>query len=184
MSRAKSPPNCSAGSWRPTRTGATITQRLLRTGNRMTNRILRQAEVPRGALVLPNDKRNRARALSCGRGSRAPHHLFLLPGPPRELQPMFGQSVVPILQRIVRPEQALAYRSYRIVGMGESYVEEAVGRGTARHRRARARLLRADGRSRPAIDRFGGGLEQGERSCGRIGFHFLHHKRESRDGGR
>ncbi len=33
----------------------TITQRLPRRGIRMTDRILRQAEVPRGAVVLPND---------------------------------------------------------------------------------------------------------------------------------
>ena len=34
---------------------ASITQRLRTRGIRMTDRILRQAEVPRGALVLPND---------------------------------------------------------------------------------------------------------------------------------
>ncbi|HKP93347.1 MAG TPA: nicotinamide-nucleotide amidohydrolase family protein, partial [Chthoniobacterales bacterium] len=35
--------------------------------------------------------------------------------------------VLPILQQIVSQERAIAYRNYRIVGMGESYVEEAVG---------------------------------------------------------
>jgi nicotinamide-nucleotide amidase len=102
-----------------------ITQRLLRRGIRMTDRILRQAEVPRGAVVLPNDYGS-APGLYLAAEATTPH-LFLLPGPPRELQPMFGQSVVPILQRIVRREQTLAYRSYRIVGIGESHVEEAVG---------------------------------------------------------
>lgn len=102
-----------------------ITERLLRRRIRMTDRILRQAEVPRGALVLPNDN-GTAPGLYLAAEEAAPH-LFLLPGPPRELQPMFGQSVVPILQRIVRQEQTLACRRYRIVGMGESYVEEAVG---------------------------------------------------------
>ena len=106
-----------------------ITQRLLRRGIRLTDRILRQAQVPRGAEVLPNENGS-APGLYIAAGldatGRSPH-LFLLPGPPRELQPMFLQSVVPILQRIVRQEETFACRSYRIVGMGESYVEEAVG---------------------------------------------------------
>jgi nicotinamide-nucleotide amidase len=106
----------------------TITQRLLTRGIRLTNRILRQAQVPRGAEVLPNENGSAPGLYLAAdlNGSRTPH-LFLLPGPPRELQPMFGQVVVPLLQRIVRQEEALACRTYRIVGMGESYVEEAVG---------------------------------------------------------
>ena len=39
---------------------------------------------------------------------------------------MFLQSVLPLLSGIVRQEEAVAYLNYRIVGMGESYVEEAV----------------------------------------------------------
>ncbi len=114
-----------------------ITQRLRTRGIRLTDRILRQAQVPRGAAVLPNENGS-APGLYLAAGLNPAHpspHLFLLPGPPRELQPMFLQSVVPILQRIVRPEEAFACRSYRIVGMGESYVEEAVG----------AQLLALDG---------------------------------------
>jgi competence/damage-inducible protein CinA-like protein len=103
----------------------TITHRLFHRRIRMTDRILRQAEVPRGAVVLPNDN-GTAPGLYLAAEAGTPH-LFLLPGPPRELQPMFGQSVVPILRRIVKLKQTLAYRSYRIVGVGESHVEEAVG---------------------------------------------------------
>jgi nicotinamide-nucleotide amidase len=40
---------------------------------------------------------------------------------------MFQEVVRPILQRIVGQSESIGYRSYRIVGMGESYVEEAVG---------------------------------------------------------
>ena len=108
---------------------ATITERLRTRGIRQTGRILRQAQVPRGAQVLPNDNGTAPGlylAASETTAGRSPH-LFLLPGPPRELQPMFGPSVMPLLRRIVRHDQPFAYRSYRIVGMGESYVEEAVG---------------------------------------------------------
>jgi nicotinamide-nucleotide amidase len=106
----------------------TITQQLLTRGIRLTNRILRQAQVPRGAEVLANENGS-APGLYLAANlneSRTPH-LFLLPGPPRELQPMFAQAVVPLLRRIVRQESTFACRTYRIVGMGESYVEEAVG---------------------------------------------------------
>ena len=109
--------------------GGTITRRLERRGIRLTDRILRQAMVPQGAEVLPNDNGTApglylaARETAAGKSP----HLFLLPGPPRELRPMFSASVIPILQGIVRPEKPFAYRGYRIVGMGESYVEEAVG---------------------------------------------------------
>jgi nicotinamide-nucleotide amidase len=108
---------------------ATITQRLRRHRIRMTDRILRQAVVPRGAEVLPNESGTAPGLyLAANLNDRIPSpHLFLLPGPPRELQSMFVQSVLPILRRIVRQDTAFDCRTYRIVGMGESYVEEAVG---------------------------------------------------------
>lgn len=106
----------------------TITERLRSRGIRLTNRILRQAQVPRGAEVLPNDYGSAPGLyLAAGVGGRATPHIFLLPGPPRELQPMFLQSVAPLLSQIVRHEESFACRTYRIVGMGESYVEEAIG---------------------------------------------------------
>ena len=109
---------------------ATITERLTTRGIRLTDRILRQAMVPQGAEILPNDNGS-ASGLYLRAGINrliAWPHLFLLPGPPRELQPMFLDFVLPRLERIVRREQEIRYRNYRIVGMGESHVEEAVGR--------------------------------------------------------
>ncbi len=106
----------------------TITHRLKSRGIRLTSRILRQAQVPRGAQALPNDNGSAPGLyLPAGLGGTVTPHLFLLPGPPRELQPMFTQTVAPILRQIVRQKEAIACCTYRIVGMGESYVEEAVG---------------------------------------------------------
>ena len=106
-----------------------ITQRLRKHHIRMTDRILRQALVPRGAEVLPNESGTAPGLyLAANLNDCIPSpHLFLLPGPPRELEPMFVHSVLPILRRIVRQSEAFDCRTYRIVGMGESYVEEAVG---------------------------------------------------------
>ncbi len=54
-------------------------------------------------------------------------HLFLLPGPPRELQPMVVDHVVPILTRVLPPRPVAEMRVWRTAGLGESLVEELVG---------------------------------------------------------
>src|SRR5262249_30543369 len=54
-------------------------------------------------------------------------HLFLLPGPPRELQPMFRAFVMPILRSIVPASAWIERRLYEIADKGESLVEEAIG---------------------------------------------------------
>src|SRR5262249_7788047 len=50
-----------------------------------------------------------------------------LPGPPRELQPMFHESVIPILRAIVQAPTEIRRRLYKIACMGESTVEDAIG---------------------------------------------------------
>ena len=106
-----------------------IRHRLSGRGWKLTDRILRQALVPKGAILLQN-----ANGTAPGLYLRAnvnseihSPHLFLLPGPPRELRPMFLESVVPILRGINSSEIQHEHRTYRITGMGESLVEEAVG---------------------------------------------------------
>jgi nicotinamide-nucleotide amidase len=59
-------------------------------------------------------------------GQMSPH-LFILPGPPRELIPMVKGYVMPILRRIVPPSTGTAMRVFRTAGIGESHVEELVG---------------------------------------------------------
>jgi nicotinamide-nucleotide amidase len=107
---------------------AAITSRAARRGFRLTDRTSRQAEVPRGAKVLPNESGSAPGLyLAANVASAKSPHIFLLPGPPRELQPMFRSSVLPILRGIVPAESATGRRTYRIAGMGESLVEEAIG---------------------------------------------------------
>jgi nicotinamide-nucleotide amidase len=52
--------------------------------------------------------------------------LIMLPGPPRELRPMFTDVVVPLLRRVL-PPLAFVCRTLRTTGIGESLVEEKVG---------------------------------------------------------
>jgi nicotinamide-nucleotide amidase len=94
---------------------------------KMSPRVALQAQRPREATVLWNDFGTAPGLyLPAMPQPRMSPHLFLLPGPPRELIPMFQQKVLPILRKIA-PRGNFALRSYRIAGLGESIVEERVG---------------------------------------------------------
>ncbi|HEY5041467.1 MAG TPA: nicotinamide-nucleotide amidohydrolase family protein [Verrucomicrobiae bacterium] len=54
--------------------------------------------------------------------------LVMLPGPPRELRPMFDDSVVPLLKREFADE-IFVCRTLRTTGIGESRVQEMVAAG-------------------------------------------------------
>ena len=58
--------------------------------------------VPNGAQVLPNENGSALGFIFAAGVNPALNspHLFLLPGPPRELQPMFQQFVLPILGKL------------------------------------------------------------------------------------
>ena len=105
-----------------------LRQRLRLRGIKWAAGIARQADVPSGAQVLPNENGSAPgfylKAKINPRISSP--HLFVLPGPPRELQPMFRKYVIPIL-RSLAPSSANEQRIYKIAGMGESTVEEAIG---------------------------------------------------------
>ncbi|MBV8141474.1 MAG: competence/damage-inducible protein A [Verrucomicrobia bacterium] len=101
-----------------------ISERFKKRGLKMTDRTARQAYVPEGATVLPND---------CGTapGMYIPErngipHLFLFPGPPRELRPMFKTYALPLLRSLAGTHDLHA-RTYRTTGMGESQVERMIG---------------------------------------------------------
>ncbi|MFL6521407.1 MAG: competence/damage-inducible protein A [Chthoniobacterales bacterium] len=102
-----------------------IQERAARRGFQLTDRVARQADVPTGATVLPNDHGS-APGLYLPANETRPH-LFLLPGPPRELHPMFDAFVLPLLRKIVPTGLGKECRIFRVAGMGESLVEEAVG---------------------------------------------------------
>ena len=106
-----------------------IEARLAARGYKLLERMLRQTMVPEGATVLPN-KNGTAPGLyipSRSTPSSASPHFFLLPGPPRELKPMFEESVLPILQNLLGDLPEKECRIYRVVGLGESAVEEMIG---------------------------------------------------------
>ena len=90
-----------------------------------------QAMVPEGALVLPNPH-GTAPGLAIEvrpnpyRAGDEAAWLVMLPGPPRELRPMFADSVVPLLKRVLPLASPFVCRTLRTAGIGESVVQEKV----------------------------------------------------------
>ncbi|MFG0260256.1 MAG: CinA family nicotinamide mononucleotide deamidase-related protein [Phycisphaerales bacterium JB041] len=89
-----------------------------------TNRV--QAMRPEGARCLSNAN-GTAPGLA---GSVAGVDVFCLPGPPREMMPMFAESVEPDL----RPDRLVLTRLVRTMGLGESRVAELLGGAMDRSR--------------------------------------------------
>ncbi len=108
---------------------ASLKRRLKARGIKWVSSIAHQAEVPDGAQILPNENGSASGLYlkaNINPQIRSPH-IFLLPGPPRELQPMFRESVMSILPSIVKGPPRFERRFYKIACMGESLIEEAIG---------------------------------------------------------
>lgn len=98
-----------------------IQERYSRLGRPMPENNLRQAQVPEGADWLEN--RN-----GTAPGIWIEHHgaiVILLPGPPRELEPLFESIVMPRLERVASGER-IRTRVYKIVGLPESEVDQRI----------------------------------------------------------
>lgn len=104
-----------------------IEARFARRGLPMSDRVRRQAQRPREATVLSNGHGTAPGLYFPAVPALNSPHLFLLPGPPRELQPMFVDSVIPLLQALHPTGPQELMRTFRIAGLGESAVEELVG---------------------------------------------------------
>jgi len=90
-----------------------------------------QALVPEGAIVLPNSQGTApglAMEVSAKIYRSARSWLIMLPGPPRELRPMWTEHVVPLLKREFSPAENFVCRTLKTTGIGESRVEEIIAR--------------------------------------------------------
>jgi nicotinamide-nucleotide amidase len=88
-----------------------------------------QAQVPEGALVLTNAHGTAPGLVletpPCASRTNA-GCLVMLPGPPRELRPMFQTQVTPLLKERFAPGEMFACRTLKTTGLGESVVEEKI----------------------------------------------------------
>jgi nicotinamide-nucleotide amidase len=90
-----------------------------------------QALVPEGAIVLHN-LHGTAPGLAIevppnpSRATDKPGWLIMLPGPPRELRPMFNERVLPLIRDRLPLLTPFFSRTLKTTGLGESVVEEKI----------------------------------------------------------
>ncbi len=99
-----------------------IRERIRKRGIRLPESIYVQALVAVGAQVLPN-RNGTAPGLALDHDGKL---VLLLPGPPRELKPMFDEYVLPVLQKHFGAQARFDCRTFKVVGLAESIVEERV----------------------------------------------------------
>jgi nicotinamide-nucleotide amidase len=101
---------------------------------------VRQAMVPEGAEPLDNP-RGTAPGLWIEDRDQT---IVLLPGPPRELRPMFREQVLPRLRRRVSAVR-MYHRELRVTGLGESYVDSLAGPVYTRYPEVQTTVLASPG---------------------------------------
>ncbi len=92
-----------------------------RLGGDMPESNKRQAYRPQSSVVLPNANGTAPGLLLKKDGKR----VFLLPGPPGELKPMFEASVRPYFERLLG--ETIVSHNVHLFGLGESKVDEMLG---------------------------------------------------------
>ncbi len=98
-----------------------IEGRFRQLGREMPPVNVRQAMVPEGAEVLENPRGSAPGLWIEDRG----RWIALLPGPPRELKPMFQEQILPRVERRASGVR-MFHRELRVVGMGESALEQRI----------------------------------------------------------
>ncbi|MBL7069274.1 MAG: competence/damage-inducible protein A [Candidatus Omnitrophica bacterium] len=83
---------------------------------------IKQALIPRGADWIEN-KVGTAPGLIIKHEKK---YLIALPGPPRELNPMFEKDIIPFLKKIQPQKWIIKSRSLRLIGLPEAKVNEKV----------------------------------------------------------
>lgn len=100
-------------------------ERFLKRGVPMPGLVKHQALVPEGSVVLYNENGTAPGFIVPVRGKRA-RWLVILPGPPRELKPMFEKDVEVFLREKFPGRTQVHWRVLRVAEVGESLVQERV----------------------------------------------------------
>lgn len=129
---------------------ARISEMFSARGRTMPANNFRQAEVPRGATVIPQ-VRGTAPGLICRLGDRS---IYAVPGVPHEMKEMVSRAVVPDLVSRSGQAATIFSRTLRTWGMAESALDEALaGRMSALD------AAQAEGRPTPTIAFLASGIE-------------------------
>ncbi|MGA2096003.1 MAG: competence/damage-inducible protein A [Candidatus Acidiferrum sp.] len=124
---------------------------------------VRQAMVPEGAEILENP-RGTAPGLWLEDGDRA---IALLPGPPRELKPLFREQVLPRLERRASGVRMFS-RELRVTGLGESHVEQRIVGIYKRYAEVNTTILAAPGETQIHLRLWTGDAEHAKKTLDEI----------------
>ena len=91
-------------------------------GRAMPQSNLKQAMLPEDCVIFPNDN-GTAPGMAIEKDGV---HILVLPGPPRELKPMFKSSAIPYLMRF--SDKIIVSHNIRTFGIGESAMAEKVSK--------------------------------------------------------
>ncbi len=119
-------------------------------GRTMAVNNMRQAEVPRGATVIPQ-VRGTAPGLMCRMGDRS---IYAVPGVPHEMREMITRAVIPDLVARSGAAATIFSRTLRTWGLAESALDETLAGRMAELDRAHA-----EGRPAPTIAFLASGIE-------------------------
>ena len=117
-----------------------IEERFRRRGRKMADVNRRQAYILEGAEIIPNPR-------GTAPGQWFEDHagiLMLLPGPPRELEPMFAEQCMPRMEKIESPYQYHTV-SMRVTGVPESDLDQRIGPIYSAEPRVATTILAAPG---------------------------------------
>ena len=125
----------------------------------MTENNRKQAYLPVGAVPLQNQNGTAPGLIL--EDEREHRTAVLLPGPPREMEPMFSNQVVPYLKE--KTHSTLVSHSIHIFGLGESYVESCLHDFMEESRNPTLAPYAKEGRGAAAGDRLGRSREEADR---------------------
>lgn len=87
---------------------------------------LRQADFPEGAVIIPNPRGTAAGfRIDVERGGGT-CHVIAMPGVPREMKPMFDDSVLPWIRSLDQSREVFQTRVFQTFGVSESALDEMV----------------------------------------------------------
>ncbi|MEJ9210348.1 competence/damage-inducible protein A [Bacillus smithii] len=99
-----------------------IRQYFLKIGREMTENNKKQALVLEDCLVLPNEN-----GMAPGMFVKSKNKFYmLLPGPPKEMQPMFEKYGRPAILNVLDHQESIVSRVLRFFGIGESQLETEI----------------------------------------------------------
>lgn len=141
-----------------------IAARFRALGRKMAEINLRQAYLVEGGEALPNPN-------GTAPGQWIVHdgrYLMLLPGPPREMKPMFSNHCLPRLEKLL-PPQVIRTRFFRVAMMGESDLDALIAPTYTKYRNPVTTVLAAPGDVQVHLRARCATGEEAEALCERLG---------------